>query len=52
MLEEVQMLTFYCHPTPTPRKVARARLMGQDIEFKTPGDEDSRRALYPSNYPD
>ena len=32
--------------------VARARLMGQDIEFKTPGDEDSRRALYPSNYPD
>ncbi|SHM19424.1 glutathione S-transferase family protein [Vreelandella subglaciescola] len=32
--------------------VARARLIGQDIEFKTPGDEDSRRALYPSNYPD
>jgi len=32
--------------------VARARLMGQDIEFKTPGDEDSRRALYPSNYTD
>ncbi|MGO1625626.1 MAG: glutathione S-transferase family protein [Halomonadaceae bacterium] len=32
--------------------VARARQMGQDIEFKSPGDEDSRRALYPSNYPD
>lgn len=32
--------------------VARARQIGQDIEFKPPGDEDSRRALYPSNYPD
>ncbi len=30
--------------------VARARAVGKNIEFKKPGDEDSRRALYPSNY--
>ncbi|GEM_PF-5215859 len=30
--------------------VARARLTGKDVEFKAPGDEVSRRALYPSNY--
>lgn len=30
--------------------VARARMIGKDVEFKTPGDEASRRALYPSNY--
>ena len=31
--------------------VARARAVGKDHEFKTAGDEDSRRALFPSNYP-
>ena len=32
--------------------VARARMIGKDVEFKAPGDEASRRALYPSNYVD
>ena len=31
--------------------VAQARLIGKGIEFKAQGDEASRRALYPSNYP-
>lgn len=31
--------------------VARARAVGKDHQFKASGDEDSRRALYPSNYP-
>lgn len=30
--------------------VARARMIGKNIEFKAAGDEASRRALYPSNY--
>lgn len=30
--------------------VARARMIGKDVEFKAQGDEASRRALYPSNY--
>jgi len=30
--------------------VARARMIGQEVEFKASGDEASRRALYPSNY--
>ena len=30
--------------------VARARLIGKNIEFKAQGDEASKRALYPSNY--
>ncbi len=30
--------------------VERARAIGKDVEFKAPGDEASRRALYPSNY--
>lgn len=30
--------------------VARARMIGKGVEFKAPGDEASRRALYPSNY--
>lgn len=30
--------------------VTRARSIGKDHDFKTPGDEASRRALYPSNY--
>lgn len=31
--------------------VARARAVGKDHEFKPMGDEESRRALFPSNYP-
>lgn len=31
--------------------VARARRVGTDHTFKSVADEDSRRALYPSNYP-
>lgn len=31
--------------------VARARAIGGDHAFKAPGDEDSKRALFPSNYP-
>jgi len=31
--------------------VARARAVGKDHAFKTVGDDESRRALYPSNYP-
>jgi GST-like protein len=31
--------------------VARARKVGTNHEFKTARDEESRRALYPSNYP-
>ncbi|MGB9097783.1 glutathione S-transferase family protein [Erwinia sp.] len=30
--------------------VSRVRLIGKDIEFKTPNDDESRRMLYPSNY--
>ena len=30
--------------------VARARAIGKGITFKAPGDDASRRALYPSNY--
>ncbi|MFG1343404.1 glutathione S-transferase N-terminal domain-containing protein [Xanthobacter autotrophicus DSM 431] len=31
--------------------VARARAVGKDHAFKAMGDEESRRALFPSNYP-
>ncbi len=31
--------------------IARARAVGKDHQFKASGDEESRRALYPSNYP-
>ncbi|MFG1339512.1 glutathione S-transferase family protein [Xanthobacter autotrophicus] len=31
--------------------VARARAVGKDHSFKPSGDEESRRALFPSNYP-
>lgn len=31
--------------------VARARLVGKDHSFKTEMDEETRRALFPSNYP-
>ncbi|MFA6964546.1 glutathione S-transferase family protein [Bosea sp. (in: a-proteobacteria)] len=31
--------------------VARARAVGKDHEFKTASDEESKRALFPSNYP-
>ena len=31
--------------------VARARAVGKDHEFKRVADEESKRALYPSNYP-
>ena len=31
--------------------VARARETGKDVAFKTEKDEETRRALYPSNYP-
>jgi GST-like protein len=31
--------------------VARARAVGKDHEFKPSGDEESRRHLFPSNYP-
>jgi GST-like protein len=30
---------------------ARARSVGKDHEFKKSGDEESKRALFPSNYP-
>ncbi len=31
--------------------VARARAVGKDHDFKKMGDEESKRALFPSNYP-
>jgi GST-like protein len=31
--------------------VARARAVGKDYEFKKVNDEETRRALFPSNYP-
>jgi GST-like protein len=31
--------------------VARARAVGQDHPFKTAIDEETRRAVFPSNYP-
>jgi len=31
--------------------VARARAVGKDHDFKRVSDEESKRALYPSNYP-
>jgi GSH-dependent disulfide-bond oxidoreductase len=31
--------------------VARARAVGSDHEFKRINDEETRRALFPSNYP-
>jgi GST-like protein len=30
---------------------ARARAVGKDYEFKKVNDEETRRALFPSNYP-
>ena len=32
--------------------VARARAVGRDLTFKRALDEDARRALFPSNYPE
>ena len=31
--------------------VARARMVGKHLEFKTSFDDESRKALFPSNYP-
>jgi GSH-dependent disulfide-bond oxidoreductase len=31
--------------------VARARAVGKDHEFKKVNDEETKRALFPSNYP-
>jgi GST-like protein len=31
--------------------VARARAVGKDYEFKKVNDEETKRALFPSNYP-
>jgi GST-like protein len=31
--------------------VARARAVGKDHEFKTVNDEETKRAIFPSNYP-
>ncbi|TCL05889.1 glutathione S-transferase family protein [Sodalis ligni] len=36
----------------TRQAVSRARALGKDHNFKTASDEESRRALFPSNYPD
>ena len=33
------------------RTIARARAVGKDHEFKKVNDEETKRALFPSNYP-
>jgi hypothetical protein len=44
-------------PRPRPQilvgrpAVARARAVGKDHEFKKVNDEETKRALFPSNYP-